>query len=421
MFVKYRLFQEEKNMLNPSQRGKLLPPSPIRKLKPYADKAIAAGKKIYHLNIGQPDIETPHEMLEVLRNLESKVIGYGPSQGIPEYQDALIKYYKRYGIELKREHIIVTTGGSEAITMGFVVCCDPGDEILVPEPFYTNYNGFAVAANVTMKPITTRLEDDWELPAIEAIEKLIGPRTKGIMICNPNNPTGKVYGEDELRKLAYLAKKHNLFLFGDEVYREFIFNGEKHVSLLDFKEMEDHVIVMDSISKRFSACGARLGAFISKNKDIMAAALAYAQARLCPPTIDQYMAVPSADLGDEYYEKVVGEYKKRRDVVIEALKSFDGISYKVPNGAFYIIIKLPVQDAEDFIIWLLTEFHVNNETVMLAPAEGFYSTPGLGRDEARIAFVLNEEKTKKAMNILKLGLKEYCSIQKKRQGIISTF
>ncbi len=394
-------------MITVSKRGAAMPPSPIRKLKPYADRAIAAGKKLYQLNIGQPDIETPEIMRIALPKIDTRVVAYGPSQGIPEYQDALIKYYKRYGIELGRENIIVTTGGSEAIIMGMTVCCDPGDEILVPEPFYTNYNGFAVAAGVTMKPITTRLEDDWELPDIAVIERLIGPKTRAFMICNPNNPTGKVYGEDELRKIAYLAKKHNLFLFGDEVYREFIFSGEKHVSLLDFKDVEDQVIVMDSISKRFSACGARIGAFISRNRQVMQAALAFGQARLCPPTIDQYMAVPTADLGDDYYAEIVGEYQRRRDAVLEGLSRIDGVQYKVPNGAFYIIIRLPVQDAEDFIIWMLTEFDVKGETVMLAPAEGFYATPGLGRNEARIAFVLNEEKTRRAMDILRLGLAEY--------------
>jgi aspartate aminotransferase len=393
--------------MNVSKRGGLMPPSPIRKLKPYADEAIAKGKSVYHLNIGQPDIETPAPMLEQLKNIETKIVAYGPSQGLPEYQDALVKYYAMHDINLTRENIIVTTGGSEAITMAFTVCCDPGDEVLIPEPYYTNYNGFAVAANINIVPITTRLENDWQLPSAEEIEKLITPRTKGIMICNPNNPTGKVYGEDELRKIADLGKKHGLFLFGDEVYREFIFSDEKHVSLLDFEDVRENVVVMDSISKRFSACGARIGAFISHNKSVMAAALAYGQARLCPPTIDQLMSVPSADLADKYYNEVVGEYRRRRDIVLDALSKVEGVEYKTPKGAFYITLKLPVDNAEDFVIWLLTDFSIDNETVMLAPAEGFYSTPGLGRDEVRIAFVLNEEKTKKAMTIFQAGLKEY--------------
>jgi aspartate aminotransferase len=393
-----------------STRGKMMPPSPIRKLKPYDDRAREAGRTVYHLNIGQPDIETPKEMLDVLKNIGTKIIGYGPSQGIPEYQDALIKYYAKHGIKLGRENVIVTTGGSEAIIMAFTVCLNAGDEVLIPEPFYTNYNGFATATDVKVVPVTTMLENDWEIPAVEEIEKLVTERTKAIMICNPNNPTGKVYSRDELKKIVDLAMKKDLFIFADEVYREFIFNGEKHVSLLSFEEARDRVIMMDSISKRFSSCGARIGAFISYNCDIMKAALAYGQARLCPPTIDQIMAVKSVDLDENYYSQVVGEYKKRRDVVLKALEGMEGVEYRVPNGAFYIVIKLPVENAEDFVIWLLTDFHVDNETVMLAPAEGFYSTPGLGRNEARIAFVLNEQKTERAMMILKKGLEKYKSL-----------
>lgn len=390
-----------------SNRGSKLPPSPIRKLKPYADKAIAEGKTVYHLNIGQPDIETPAPMLSVLEKLATKIIAYGPSQGLPEYQDALIRYYNRHNIKLTRDNIIVTNGGSEAITMGLTVCLNPGDEILIPEPFYTNYNGFAVATDITVKPITTRLEDNWQLPSVEEIERMLSDKTRAILICNPNNPTGKVYDEDELRKIAYLAKKHDLFIFADEVYREFIFSGEKHTSLLHFKEVENHVVLMDSISKRFSACGARIGAFISRNREVMNSALAYAQARLCAPTLEQMISVPTVDLGPEYYNEVLGEYRQRRDIVLRALSQMEDVEYKTPDGAFYIVMKLPVQNAEDFVVWLLTEFHIDNETVMLAPAEGFYSTPGLGRDEARIAFVLNAEKTERAMNILKEGLKVY--------------
>jgi len=393
-----------------STRGKMMPPSPIRKLKPYDDRARSAGRTVYHLNIGQPDIETPKEMLDVLKDIGTKIIGYGPSQGIPEYQDALIKYYNRHGIALERDNIIVTTGGSEAIIMALTVCLNPGEEVLIPEPFYTNYNGFAIATGVNVVPVTTRLENDWEIPPVEEIEKYVTEKTRAIMICNPNNPTGKVYSRDELKKIVDLAMKRDLFILADEVYREFIFNGEKHVSFLSFEEAKDRVIMMDSISKRFSSCGARIGAFISYNCDIMKAALAYGQARLCPPTIDQLMAVKSVDLDDSYYSQVVGEYKNRRDVVLKALEQMEGVEYRVPNGAFYIVIKLPVENAEDFIIWLLTDFHVDNETVMLAPAEGFYSTPGLGRNEARIAFVLNQEKTEKAMNILKKGLEKYRSL-----------
>ena len=306
--------------------------------------------------------------------------------------------------------MLFRSGGSEAIIMALTVCLNPGEEVLIPEPFYTNYNGFAIATGVNVVPITTKLENDWEIPPVEEIEKYVTEKTRAIMICNPNNPTGKVYSRDELKKIVDLAVKKDLFILADEVYREFIFNGEKHVSFLSFEEAKDRVIMMDSISKRFSSCGARIGAFISYNCDIMKAALAYGQARLCPPTIDQLMAVKSVDLDDSYYSQVVGEYKNRRDVVLKALEQMEGVEYRVPNGAFYIVIKLPVENAEDFIIWLLTDFHVDNETVMLAPAEGFYSTPGLGRNEARIAFVLNQEKTEKAMNILKKGLEKYTSL-----------
>ena len=390
-----------------SKRGGLLPPSPIRKLKPFADAALAKGKRIYRLNIGQPDVETPADMRNVLKKIDQKVIGYGPSQGLAEYRDALIRYYGFHNIALKQQDIIVTTGGSEAIIMAFTVCCDSGDEVLVPEPFYTNYNGFSIAAGVKLRPITTTMETNWQLPSIEEIEDMITPRTKAMMICNPNNPTGKVYGKDELLKLTLLAKKHGLFLLGDEVYREFIFNNEKHVSLLDIEDVQDHVIVMDSISKRFSACGLRIGAFISRNRDIMQAALAYAQARLCPPTIDQLVAVPSVDLGRAYFDKMVTEYRNRRDAVISGLKAMDGVRFQVPDGAFYIIVQLPIEDAEAFVTWMLTSFDVDGETVMLAPASGFYSTPGLGLDQVRIAFVLDVEKTKRAMEILGLGLEEY--------------
>jgi len=390
-----------------SKRGGMLPPSPIRKLKPFADAALAKGKKIYSLNIGQPDVETPPEMRNVLKNIDKKIIAYGPSQGLAEYQDALIKYYGHHGISLERKDIIVTTGGSEAITMALTVCCDPGDEVLVPEPFYTNYNGFSIAAGVRLCPVTTSLETNWELPEIEEIEALITPKTRALMICNPNNPTGKVYDRAELGKLAHLAKKHGLFILSDEVYREFIFNEEKHVSLLDFEDMHEHVIMMDSISKRFSGCGLRIGAFVSRNREAMKAALSFAQARLCPPTIDQLIAVPSADLGQKYFDKMVTEYKNRRDAVITGLNAMDGVEFQVPDGAFYIIVRLPVEDAEDFVMWMLTSFDVDNETVMLAPAQGFYSTPGLGRDQVRIAFVLDVEKTKRAMSILKKGLETY--------------
>ncbi|MCK5882633.1 MAG: pyridoxal phosphate-dependent aminotransferase [Bacteriovoracaceae bacterium] len=397
-------------MVTVSTRGASLPASPIRKLKPFADEAMAKGKSIYYLNIGQPDIETPVNMLNVLKKLENKVIPYGPSQGLPEYQDALIKYYNRHNINLTRDQIIVTNGGSEAILMALTVCMDPGDEVIIPEPFYANYNGFAVASGVVIKPLTTVLENNWKLPSIEEFEKQITSKTKAIMICNPNNPTGKLYGKEDLLKIAEIAKKHNLFLLSDEVYREFIYGDEKYTSLINFEGMQDRVIILDSISKRFSACGSRIGAFVSKDPAIMQAALCYAQARLCAPTIDQLMAIPSVELNECYFEETLGEYQKRRDVVVEALSDMEGVDFKTPDGAFYIIISLPVKDAEHFVKWLLVDFDINGETVMLAPANGFYSTPGLGENQVRIAFVLNEEKTKRAMNILKEGLDEYRKI-----------
>ncbi|MCK5807376.1 pyridoxal phosphate-dependent aminotransferase [bacterium] len=397
-------------MISVSKRGLSLPSSPIRKLKPYADAAVAKGLNVHYLNIGQPDIETPAPMLKKLKELDTKIIAYGPSQGLKEYQDVLVRYYQKHNIELSTSDIIVTTGGSEAIIMAFTVCLDKGDEVILPEPFYTNYNGFAAATGVILKPLTTTIEDDWELPTAEEIEASITSKTKAIMICNPNNPTGKVYNAEALLKLAKIAKKHNLYLFSDEVYREFIFSGEKHSSLLDFEGYEENVVMMDSISKRFSACGARIGALVSRNKDVMKAALAYGQARLCPPTLDQMMAVASEEIGDEYFVKMLAEYKGRRDTVVEALEKMDNVIYQVPDGAFYIVMKLPVENAEDFVIWLLSDFSIDGETVMLAPAEGFYATPGLGRSEARIAFVLDVEKTKRAMHIISEGLKKYLSL-----------
>ena len=384
-----------------------MPSSPIRKLATYADQAKARGRSVLHFNIGQPDIETPKISTEILKNYQDPIVAYGPSQGLPEYIDALVGYYRQHNILLKNQEILVTVGGSEAIVMGLTVCLDPGDEVLIPEPFYANYNGFAVTAGVKIRPITTRLEDDWQLPEVQEIEKQIGSKTKAIMICNPNNPTGKVYGRDELEKIIFLAKKHNIFLFSDEVYREFIFSGDKHVSLLDFEDAKEHVVVMDSISKRFSSCGSRIGTFISRNKKVMQAALSFAQARLCPPTISQMMAIPFTTLDKKYFVDILSEYKKRRDLVVSQLKKIEGLQFNVPGGAFYIIVKLPVRDAEKFATWLLTDFHINNETIMLAPANGFYNTKGLGEDEVRFAFVLDCDKIKRAMVIFKQGLYHY--------------
>ncbi len=394
-----------------SKRAHEIQASPIRKLMPYANAAKKKGIKVYHLNIGQPDIETPHEMLAVYHNYEDKVLAYGPSQGVDEYRHALVTYYRKNQIELHENEIIVTTAGSEAIVFAMMVICDDGDEIVVPEPFYTNYNGFASMTGVKLVPLTTYAETGFSIPGRDKIEAVITPRTKAIMICNPGNPTGTVYSKAELEMLSEIVKKHNIYLISDEVYREFVYEGEPATSVLELEGMENHAIMCDSISKRYSACGARIGCIVSRNKEIMSSLLKFAQARLCPPTIDQLAAAACVDLPKSYTESILEEYDKRRNIVFEELQKIDGIVCVKPRGAFYIIAKLPIENAEEFIIWLLEEYHVNNETVMAAPAEGFYSTPGLGRNELRLAYILNEEDLKKAMHIFRMGLAEYKRIK----------
>ena len=390
-----------------SNRALNIQASPIRKLVPLANAAKAAGKHVYHLNIGQPDIETPKEMMKVYAEFDQKILAYGPSQGLEFYRKNLVEYYSRYDIELNEDEIIVTTAGSEACFFAMLAVCNTGDEIIIPEPFYTNYNGFAAWAGVKITPLTTHADNGFALPDNNQIEKLISNNTKAIMICNPGNPTGAVYNKDELLRLAELTKKHDIFLISDEVYREFVYDGDSHTSILSLPDINDRAIVVDSISKRYSACGARIGCIITHNQLLLGALIKFAQARLCPPTLEQYAANACIDLQEEYFDGILTEYQSRRDLVFDALKKIDDVICVKPKGAFYIIAKLPVDDAEHFVKWLLTEYSVNNETVMVAPAAGFYATPGFGKNEIRIAYILNKSDLKKAMEIFSSGLIEY--------------
>ncbi len=382
--------------------------SPIRKLKPLADEARKQGKRIYNLNIGQPDLPTPQAFREGLREVP-EVIAYSPSQGLDEAVDALRRYYRDLGIELGRDQLLVTTGGSEALLFALLAITDPGDEVLVPEPFYTNYNSYAAMASVRLVPLETEPETGFHLPEREAMERKITERTQAILICNPNNPTGTVYTSDELRTLKEIVLEHDLFLIADEVYREFVYDGLPHQSALQLPGLEERVIVCDSISKRFSACGARLGAIASRNPDVMEAALKFAQARLSPPTAEQFGLVRLLRSGDYRREirRIVEEFARRRDALFEELQRVEGAFCVKPQGAFYAVVKLPVDDAERFCAWLVSEFEHEGETVMLAPARDFYSTPGKGRDEVRIAYVLGVEKLRRAMRILRAALEAY--------------
>ncbi len=394
-----------------SKRAEEVQASPIRKLMPYANEAKKNGIKVYHLNIGQPDIPTPKEMLEVYHNYDEKVLEYGPSQGLDRYRQSLVHYYQKNNIAISIEDIIVTTAGSEAIVFALLVTCNPGDEVIIPEPFYTNYNGFASMTGVKLVPLTTYAETGFALPSADRFEALINTRTKAIMLCNPGNPTGTVYDQVGMEMVAAIAKKHNLYVISDEVYREFVYDGARHTSILSIPGMDDLAIMVDSISKRYSACGARIGCIISRNKSLMAATLKFAQARLCPPTLDQMAATACIVLGEDYFRKIIEAYRSRRDLVYGELQLIPGIICVKPRGAFYIIAKLPITDAEDFIIWMLKNYSVDNETVMTAPAEGFYSTPGLGKNELRIAYILNEEDLRKAMQIFRMGLSEYIKMK----------
>jgi len=390
-----------------SKRAREIQASPIRKLNPYANSAKKRGIKVYHLNIGQPDLPTPKEMLKAYHEFSDEVLAYGPSQGLDLYREGLVNYYGNLGIKLNVEDIIVTTGGSEAITFAMMVVGEVGDEIIVPEPFYTNYNGFATMAGITLIPLTTYAEDGFALPDNQAIEEKITSKTKAIMLCNPGNPTGTVYSKEEIFRTADLAKRKGLYFISDEVYREFIYDGLSHTSVLEVPDFEENAILVDSVSKRYSACGARIGCIVSKNREIMSAVLKFAQARLCPPTVDQLAANAGIYLPETYFEQLRQEYQSRRDLVLNELEKIPGVVCKKPEGAFYIFAKLPIDDAEDFIIWMLKEFQIDNETVMAAPGDGFYATPNLGKNELRLAYILCKEDLQKAMHIFKKGLAVY--------------
>ena len=381
--------------------------SPIRRLVPYAEKARKAGKKVYPLNIGQPDIKTPPAFFEALGNFNKKVLAYDGSQGNPELIKAISNYYKTYNMDFQDDEILITNGGSEALLFAIIATCDAGAEVLVPEPFYTNYNGFASAVNVTVDGITTKAEEGFHLPKKEDLVKKIKPNTKAIILSNPGNPTGVVYTKDELKMLVDICIEHNLFILADEVYREFVYDGLEYISLGNFKEAEERVSIIDSVSKRDSACGARIGSIASKNKDLIQEILKLCQGRLCVPTIEQIGAIELYKTPTDYFKEVNEEYTKRRDIVYGALQKMDGVICKEPKGAFYVSVKLPVDNAEKFIIWCLEEFDYNGETLMMAPLEGFYSTPGIGEDEARIAYILNTEELQKAMTVLDKALQAY--------------
>jgi aspartate aminotransferase len=393
-------------MLNISQRGRQMPPSPIRKLVPFAEAAKKKGIKVHHLNIGQPDIETPPPILDAVRNADIKVLEYSHSAGNESYRRKLVHYYKRVGIDIAPEQIIITTGGSEAIMFGFLTCLNPGDEVIIPEPFYANYNGFACAAGVNVVPITSNIESAFALPAIEEFEKSITNKTKAIIICSPNNPTGYLYSRKEMEALKTICVKHSLYLFSDEAYREFCYDGE-YVSAMHLPGLEQNVILMDTISKRYSACGARIGAFVTKNKSVYDAAMKFAQARLSPPGLAQIMGEAAIDLPENYFEEPKSEYMARRDLLVKRLNAMEGVYCPNPGGAFYAMARLPIDDCDIFCQWLLESFSHNKQTVMLAPATGFYSTPGLGKNEVRLAYVLNLNSINTAMDCLEIALQQY--------------
>jgi aspartate aminotransferase len=390
-----------------SEKAQIVPASPIRKLVPFAEAAKKAGKTVYHLNIGQPDIQTPDAALDAIHNFDEKVLEYSHSAGIESYRIKLSASYKAQGIPVETEDILITTGGSEALIFAMLCTCNPGDEVIIPEPFYANYNSFAVTAGVKVVPVTANIEDGFALPAMEEIEAKITPRTKGIVICNPGNPTGYLYSKAELEALAAIVKKHDLFLYADEVYREFCYDGAQPHSVLNLPGLEEHVLMIDSVSKRYSMCGARIGALISKNKEVMAAALKFGQARLSPPTIDQVAAEAALSTPQSYFDEVVNEYVARRNIMVDGLNAIPGVFCPKPKGAFYCVARFPVDDAEKFCQWLLESFSFEGQTVMMAPANGFYSTPGAGKNEARIAYVLNQDSLRKAVDCLRVALEEY--------------
>jgi len=390
-----------------SIKAEAMPASPIRKLVPYAEAAKKRGTIVYHLNIGQPDIETPEVALTAIKQMDRKVIEYSHSAGFESYRQKLSSSYINQGLPVNPEDILVTTGGSEALIFGFMTTCNPGDEVIIPEPFYANYNGFAVTAGLTVVPVTATIENGFALPPVEEIEKKITDKTKAIVICNPGNPTGYLYSKQELEQLRNIVKKYDLFLFADEVYREFCYDGNHPFSVMNLEGIENNVIMIDSVSKRYSMCGARIGALITKNKEVMAAALKFGQARLSPPTVDQIAAEAALETPQSYFDDVVSEYVERRNIMVDGLNSIPGVFCPKPSGAFYCVAQFPVDDAEKFCQWLLEVFNYKGQTVMMAPANGFYSTPGAGKNEARIAYVLNKESLRNAVECLEEALKVY--------------
>ena len=384
-----------------------MPASPIRKLTPFADQAKKNGKKVYHLNIGQPDIETPEVMLNAIKNIDFKVWAYTASEGTLIYRTKLAEYYNKLDYNITPEHILTTNGGSEAITIAMGACLDPGDEIIIPEPFYANYNGFACMSDLVVKPILSHIENGFALPPISEFEKLITNKTKAIIICNPNNPTGYLYSREELEELKKLCLKYDLFLFSDEAYREFCYDGKPFISPMHLDGMSEHVIVLDTVSKRYSACGARLGCLITKNKEVLAASLKFAQARLSPGMVAQLAGAAAIDTPATYFEQVNAEYTERRNILVNALNSIDGVFCPNPGGAFYVVARFPIDNSDRFCQWMLEDFDYDNQTVMMAPATGFYSTPGAGTDEVRLAYVLNKEDLKNAITCLEKALQLY--------------
>jgi aspartate aminotransferase len=390
-----------------SSKAVAMPASPIRKLVPYAEAAKKQGRKVYHLNIGQPDIETPEVVRTKMKELDLKVVEYSNSDGIAAYRQGLTKYYASKSIDLTSEQIMVTTGGSEALVFAFMTCFNPGDEVIIPEPFYANYNGFAVMAGVTVVPVMSSIDTGFALPPIDAFEQLITPKTKGILICNPGNPTGYLYSKTELEQLRDVVKKHDLFLMADEVYREFAYDGAVPSSILNLQGLDDNAIMIDSVSKRYSMCGARIGAMITRNKEVMASAMKFAQARLSPPTFGQMASLYALETPQSYFEGVVEEYVERRNILIDGLNTIPGVVCPKPKGAFYCIAELPIDDSDRFCQWMLETFEYNNQTVMMAPATGFYSKPEPGRKQVRLAYVLNKESLKAAVEVLREALKVY--------------
>ncbi len=390
-----------------SEKGQQMPASPIRKLVPFAEVAKQKGRIVYHLNIGNPDLPTPPVAIDAIKNFRMKTISYGHSAGDESFRRKMAAYYHKVGIEVDYSDILVTSGGSEALLFGMLSCVNPGEEVILPEPFYANYLGFSLSAGITIVPLRSTIETGFALPPIEEFEKLITPKTKAIIICNPNNPTGYLYTEQELEALSYLVKKYDLFLFSDEVYREFCYDGRKHFSGMNLKGIEQNVVMIDSLSKRFSACGIRVGTIVSRNKEVISAALKLGQQRLCPPVLGQIAGEAALDLDNEYYEGVKAEYVKRRDFLVAALNKIPGVVCPKPSGAFYVIARLPIDDAEKFAKWLLSDFEYQNQTVMVAPANGFYSSDDKGTDEVRLAYVLNVDDLEKAMKCLSEALKVY--------------